>query len=157
MTTPVATQLADLRRAKGLSLRDVADAAHLSHEAIRRLERGRSLLSSAEAIAAAMKHKLVLMMDGRPVHFAGSLGMKLANVRRVLGKQRRDIVGLSPATIADIEGNAPVRLVSVELYAALLSSDGVVFSIEVRPLNRYDLKLLAASKENAHVHARQHC
>lgn len=154
--TPVAIQLADLRRAKGLSLRDVADAARLSHEAVRRLERGRSLLSSAEAVAAAMKHKLVLLMDGRPVHFPGALGMKLANVRRVLGKQRRDIVGLAAATIADIEGNAPVRLVSVELYAALLSSDGVVFSIEVKPLNRYDLKLLKA-KENAHVHARSHC
>lgn len=155
--TPVAIQLADLRRAKGLSLRDVADAAHLSHEAVRRLERGKSLLSSAEAVAVAMKHKLVLMMDGRPVHFPGALGMKLANVRRVLGKSRKDIVGLAPATIADIEGSAPVRLVSVELYAALLSSDGVVFSIEVKPLNRYDLKILKANKENAHVTQRSHC
>ncbi len=81
--------------------------------------------------------------------------MKLANVRRVIGKNRRDIVGLAPTTIRDIEDNKPVRLISVELYAALLSTDGAVFTVEVKPLNRYDRKIMKA-KENAHVQ-RSHC
>lgn len=154
--TPVGQQLAELRKAKGLSLRKVAAAANLSYEAVRRLESVGGLLSSAEAIAAALKHKLVLLMDGRPVHFPGSLGMKLANVRRVLGKNRKDIVGLAPTTIRDIEDSKPIRLVSVELYAALLSGEGAVFTVEVKPLNRYDRKIMKA-KEHAHVHARSHC
>ncbi len=139
-----------------MSLRKAARAAHLSHETVRHLERGNGLLSTAEALAAAMKHKLVLLMDGRPVHFPGALGMKLANVRRVLAKNRKDIIGLAASTIRDIEDSKPVRLVTLELYAALLSTDGAVFTVELRPLNRYDLKIIKSNKENAHVQ-RSHC
>lgn len=154
--TTVSDQLRALRTERRMSLRKAARAARLSHETVRHLERGNGLLSTAEALAAAMKHKLVLLMDGRPVHFPGALGMKLANVRRVLAKNRKDIIGLAASTIRDIEDSKPVRLVTLELYAALLSTDGAVFTVELRPLNRYDLKIIKSNKENAHVQ-RSHC
>lgn len=150
----VAEQLAAIRAEKGLTLRAVAKRAGISHETIRHLEGGGALLSTAEAVAAALKRKITLTMDGRLVHFPGTIGAKLRKVRTMLGKRREDIVGLSPTTIRDIEDGEPVRLISVELYAALLSTDGAVFRLEVRPLTKLD-RIILQSKENAHV--RSHC
>ena len=151
----VAEQLAAIRAEKSLTLRAVAKRAGISHEGVRHLENGGGLLATAEAVANALKRKITLTMAGRLVHFPGTIGAKLHKVRTMLGKRREDVLGLSATTIRDIEDGKPVRLISVELYAALLSTDGAVFRLEVRPLTKLD-RIISESKENKHV-KRSHC
>lgn len=153
----VSFDIAALRLARKMALRDVAALCGVSHETVRAVEKGRGALVTAEAIALGLSHKIALTMDGHLVHFPGTLGRKLHQIRLMVRRERGDIEGISAATIKDIESDAEsVRLVSVELYAALLGREaGVDFRLELKPLNKFD-RIILASKENAYDR-RTHC
>ena len=154
----IGEQIKRLRKSKRLSLRAFAKKTDLTHESIRYVESGRGSLIAVERIAAAYKKKITLVYnDGTEIRLPGSLGRQLASVRRLLKKKRDDIVGISLADIEAIETENPRVLVAlVELYAKLLSDDGVTLGLELRPPNNFDLKISKANKENVHV-TRSHC
>lgn len=153
----IGEQIKHLRKSKRLSLRAFAKKTGLTYESIRYVESGRGSLIAVERIAAAYKRKVTLVYnDGTEIRLPGSLGRQLASVRRLLKKKRDEVHGISHADIESIETENPRVLVAmVELYAKLLSDDGVTLGLELRPLTKLD-RIILDSKENAHV-ARNHC
>ena len=153
----IGEQIKRLRKSKRLSLRAFARKTGLTHESIRYVESGRGSLIAVERIAAAYKKKVALVYnDGTEIRLPGSLGRQLASVRRLLKKKRDDIAGIIAKDIEAIETENPRVLVAmVELYAKLLSDDGVTLGLELRPLTKLD-RIILESKENAHVQ-RSHC
>ena len=151
----IGDDLRALRKARGHSLRHLAERCGMTHEGVRYVESGRGFLTSAETIAAVYKHRLALVYgNGKLVRLHGSIGRQLAAVRRLLDKSRADIIGISLADITAIETDAPRTTVAMAaLYARLLGDADVSLSLELRPIPRPRPR---PKKETTNVH-RHHC
>lgn len=138
----IGDDLRALRKARGHSLRHLAERCGMTHEGVRYVESGRGFLTSAEAIANVYRHRLVLVYaDGKLVRLHGPIGRQLAAIRRLLNKSRADIIGISLADIIAVETDAArVTVAMAALYAKLLGDADVSLSLELRPIPRPRVK-----------------
>jgi transcriptional regulator with XRE-family HTH domain len=116
-----------LRLLAGMSLRDLADAAGVSHMVIQRAERtGHASEPVMQALAGVLGPRVyrVLGLTEPPETRAGTNA--IVQARRALGLSRRQcaaMIGVSDKTLARAEAGLPIRPDKRQLIASALGLD----------------------------------